>query len=134
MHVHPKPTGHEAHGAHLLGGTRKKPPNREEVGAVKDHFSEGKQQSNKRPPRQNNRPAETNQAAFETRADMLQNPQLRTHEILAKQAAHSIQSLLMEAAPNANTHSSEAAPEPRPQTVQPQEPSLNDLLALMCAK
>ncbi len=52
MHVsgHIKPFAHEAHGSKAIADARKKPPNREEVGAVKDHFSEGRQQERQRPP------------------------------------------------------------------------------------
>ncbi len=126
MHVHPKATGHEAHGAHLLGGTRKKPPNREEVGAVKDHFSEGRQQDQKRPPRKSIQTAEPDGAQF-TALDREQ--QFHSHSVVAKHAVHSIQSLLMGPAPESTN-----IPEPQVEAVQPKEQSLDDLLALMCAK
>jgi hypothetical protein len=132
MHVHMKVPNHEAHGSNFVGGTRKKPShNPDEVGAVKDHFSEGRQQEYKRqPPKQN---AEAKVAAALAAPEAPQdNPWRISHAHAAQQAALALGSLLKEA----------AAPEARqdaPAAIaahheQSQNPSLDDLLALMRTK
>jgi hypothetical protein len=135
MHVHPKASGHEAHGANFVSGARKKPQNPDEVGAIKDHFSEGRQQENKRQPRQQNAQPEAPSIPFEEvnpaqqNPDDVQKPEHRSHALAAEQAALSLHSLLKEAAPQAETGGGVAD-----HREQPKGPSLDDLLALMRAK
>lgn len=130
MHVHPKASGHEAHGAHLTGGTRKKPAhNPDEVGAVKDHFSEGRQQENKRQPSRPNPPPEPEEFPF-VAPKTEENPRQGAHAIAARQAELALNSLLKEAAPGTGPETRAAGKYREPA----KDPSLDDLLALMRAK
>ncbi len=126
MHVHPKALGHEAQGANFVGGTRKRPPhNPDEVGAVKDHFSEDQQQQEKRqpPPRQAIEAKKLTSAEPEAAGNSWQASQA----LAAKGAVLALQPFLKDAVPEGEPP---AVPSPEP----PKDPSLDDLLALMCAK
>ncbi len=131
MHVHPKASGHEAHGAHLTSGTRKKAAhNPDEVGPVKDHFSEGRQQENRRQPPPQNQPPEPEPAAFAAHEATVETQQQESHALAARQAELALNSLLKEAAPDAN-QSVQAASDHRDEV---KDPSLDDLLAMMRGK
>jgi hypothetical protein len=129
--AHLKPLGHEVQGSYYTGGKRKKPHNPDEVGAVKDHFSEGRQQENLRRP-SGKRPAlreEGDGSAFEeSDADPqgLYEPrsaQHAGHALAAELAIQAIRSQLNDATPLAIAASKAKD--------SPIEPSFDDLLAMM---
>lgn len=136
MHMsnHLKAFGHEVQGSYYVGGKRKKPENRDEVGAVKDHFSEGRQQDNRR---QQNRPTQSDEADTRVFED-LENAALEIYEarksqyvnpiLAAELASETIRSLFKDVAPEAEASQDPAAPKP---LAGVGDPSLDDLLALM---
>lgn len=125
MHVHPKASGLEAHASNYVGGSRKKPPNPDEVGAIKDHFSDGRQQDNRR---QQPKRGQSPQPEDETTRFNDVAVAERSLDESQKQAALALYALAKKAAPQAGTHGDTVRPAPA------DEPSLNDLLALMRGK
>ncbi len=136
MHMpsHLRALGHEVQGSYYTGSKRKKPENREEVGAVKDHFSEGRQQE--KPPRTapQSKPLEAEALPFdetETGEQDLYEARNARHAssgLAVELALHTIHSLFKEIAPEASSEVKKAAKQPQDQEI---EQSLNDLLALM---
>ncbi len=129
MHVHPKASGLEAHISNALGKSRKKPPNPDEVGPVKDHFSDGRQQDTPRQPvkRARSPQAEAEPARFKDAAPPPPNP-----DESQRQAALALYALAQKAVPDLG-----AAPKPPDLSAAPaqaKEPSLDELLALMLRK
>jgi len=132
--AHLKPLGHEVQGSHYVGGKRKKPHNPDEVGAVKDHFSEGRQQEKQRQPsaKQSGQLEEGNGIAFEdadTDPQDLYEPrtaQHAGHTLAAELAVQAIRSQLNDTMPLKGLTA--VQPEMKQQTV---DPSFDDLLAMM---
>jgi hypothetical protein len=132
--AHLKPLGHEVQGSYYVGGKRKKPHNPDEVGAVKDHFSEGRQQENQRPPsaKQIQQLEESDVTGFEEADRDLQGlyqPRIAEqagHALAAELAVQAIRSQLNDTMPLAGVVVTK--PDLKTKTV---EPSFDDLLAMM---
>jgi hypothetical protein len=137
--AHLKPFGNEVQGSYYVGGKRKKPHNPDEVGPVKDHFSEGRQQEKPRQPAKHEPSAEEDIPAisFEDELDdqglyKSGKAQYASQALSANLTAHTINSLSSETALQ-----DAATPKKLGMTRQinrTSEPSLNDLLMLMLTK
>jgi hypothetical protein len=132
--AHLKPLGHEVQGSYYGGGKRKKPHNPDEVGAVKDHSSEGRQQENmrQRSAKQARPLVEGDESQFEDadadHQDLYESrsAQHAGHALAAELAVQAIRSQLNDATPLALADSKPDAKEPIA------EPSFDELLAMMC--
>jgi hypothetical protein len=137
--AHLKPLGNEVHGSYYTGGKRVKPHNPDEVGPVKDHFSEGRQQENLRQPAKQDAFSEDDAppVSFEDEIEdqglyKSRKAQYASQALSANLTAHAINFLSGETAPQgAATHKRLGMTH---QVLQTSEPSLDDLLTLMKAK
>jgi hypothetical protein len=134
--AHLKPLGHEVQGSYYVGGKRKKPHNPDEVGAVKDHFSEGRQQENLRDSAKHNKSseAETDLPSFADEVDdqgLYKKAPYASQALSAHLTARALHSLSQEASAHTTVDRKLGMTRSVPQTA---EPSLDDLLTLMRTK